>query len=486
MEQAAGGALPGKTEVEPHPTWLAGGFDPAGNPAGIFLKLVGGTPLDFGANGAGDKAGGIATPNMSIGGISRDMGPIGGDVSSIPTGFDPDQFFSDAKILGGILLAKIIQAAGLDKAPAITSRVVYPNNDQSLPPTAVEANLHLAPGLKADPLGVFDPTGASLTIDATVLQPLDPPGDPAVTVIGELKNFKVNMIGDQAPAQFIILEFSQLTFTSRPGKKPVVDVSIIKTEFTGPLDFVNTLKDFLQTSGGSGLSIDLTPTQITAGLTLAIPTINVGIVAIQNIVFGAGFMIPFTGDPFRVRFSFSERDDPFMITVYGIGGGGFFGIAIGVDGVELLEASLEFGASIALDIGVASGEVSIVGGIYFKMEVVDGTEQASLTAYIRLNGRVEVLGIITISVEFYLGLTYDITNNELWGQARLEVEIEILFFSVGVTMEVERKLAGGDGGNSAQRLPRAAGVQPDRRFADLVSPADWSAYAAAFAPVPSV
>ena len=79
--------------------------------------------------------------------------------------------------------------------------------------------------------------------------------------------------------------------------------------------------------------------------------------------------------------------------------------------MRMLEAAFEFGATAALDIGVASGEVHIMAGIYFKMEKQTGRRQgeqmvASLTGYLRCGGSLCVLGIVRISVEFYLSFTY--------------------------------------------------------------------------------
>ena len=60
---------------------------------------------------------------------------------------------------------------------------------------------------------------------------------------------------------------------------------------------------------------------------------------LQNISLGAGLNIPFGGDPVRLRFAFCERARPFHLLIYIFGGGGFFGIDLGADGVEKLEAS---------------------------------------------------------------------------------------------------------------------------------------------------
>src|SRR6202023_3032345 len=90
--------------------------------------------------------------------------------------------------------------------------------------------------------------------------------------------------------------------------------------------------------------------------------------SLQNLKFDAGLTIPFDGTPVRARFGLCTRDDPFILTIECFGGGGFFSLAVGADGIEALEVSLEFGAAIALDFGVASGSASIMAGIYFALQ----------------------------------------------------------------------------------------------------------------------
>ena len=108
-----------------------------------------------------------------------------------------------------------------------------------------------------------------------------------------------------------------------------------------------------------------------------------------------GLSIPFDGDPVSFRFAFCSREAPFTLTVWVFGGGGFVGLVLGVDGVELLEFSFEFGGGWAIDVVVASGKVEAKAGIYFKLETVEengkNIQKVHLEAYFRLHGSVEVL-----------------------------------------------------------------------------------------------
>jgi hypothetical protein len=109
-----------------------------------------------------------------------------------------------------------------------------------------------------------------------------------------------------------------------------------------------------------------------------------------------------------------------------------------------------------------------MAGFYFQMVGKD----FQLTGYFRAYGSLSVLGIITVSLEFYLGLTYATKGisphgGHLWGQASLRVKIEILFFSISVGVSMEREFAGSD-----------------PKFRDMLAPGDWEQYADAFAAYP--
>lgn len=497
VEQVAGppvqaqGSAAAPVTIQLHDTYLNDGFKGA-NKGAVFAKIAGQQKpaLNFPA----DRSGGIVTPNMSIDGLSRTLGPVGGNVDTLLTeGFKPETFFSDAKILGGIALKDIIgpfkpaelaAAAAADRIPRLASRTIYPGGDTSQVPEAVETKLVWKPTLVKDPLHIFVPeSNASLLVTATFVTKLSGPQDSTYEVVGTLQNFKMNLVGDQAPLHVLTIAFSKLTFTSAKGQKPAVDVAIKDLKFSGLLSLVNEFQPFLKSGSGFG-AVDLLPPPdpgIRAGYTLSIPTIAVGVFTLQNISLSASLTIPFTGKPARVRFAFADRSNPFLLTVSMFGGGGFFAVELGLDGFESLEAALEFGGDISLDIGVASGGVYVMAGVYFKLEqTADGKDKTTFEGYLRLGGAVEVLGLITISAEFYMSLSYESESDEIWGQATLTIEIEVAFYSDSVELSVERRFPA-----SSHRIS-FVDLMPPRDPAHLTQgSAAWDAYVAAFAPVPA-
>ena len=146
-----------------------------------------------------------------------------------------------------------------------------------------------------------------------------------------------------------------------------------------------------------------------------------------------------------------------------LGGGGYFGIEIGLGGVKTLEASFELGAVLALDFGVASGSVSVMAGVYFKLSSGGGT----ILGYLRIRGEVDVLGLISASITLAMELGYD--AGKVVGRASIIVEVSIAFFSTSVSISCEKKFAGSSG---------------DPTFVELMGPVDgpWAEYCAAFAP----
>ena len=177
--------------------------------------------------------------------------------------------------------------------------------------------------------------------------------------------------------------------------------------------------------------------------------------------------LPFADGKPLLDFAFCRREKPFNLTVAFLGGGGFFHLQADTAGVKLLEAALEFGASASVNLGVASGGVHIMAGVYFSLQRKGtGTDlSATLGGYLRMGGELSVLGLISVSLEFYLAFSYD--GKAAYGIATLTVKVEVLVFSASVAITVEKSFGGSAG---------------DPVFEDTFdTPAVWLEYADAFA-----
>ena len=114
---------------------------------------------------------------------------------------------------------------------------------------------------------------------------------------------------------------------------------LLGIHFIGVLSFVEALRDLIPLDGFSdppALTVD--EHGIDASFSVALPNLAVGVMSLTNLSLGAGFTVPFIGQPLSVRFNFCTREAPFNLTVSLFGGGGFFGISIDPHGVQKLEA----------------------------------------------------------------------------------------------------------------------------------------------------
>ena len=124
----------------------------------------------------------------------------------------------------------------------------------------------------------------------------------------------------------------------------------------------------------------------------------------------------------------------------------------------------ELGARHA-NLGVASGSVEIKAGIYFHWQ----TASVELAGYVRLHGELSVLGLISASLTFNLQLAYlkEGGKSVVWGEATLEVEIDVLFLSFSVSVMCRREFGGSEG---------------DPKFIELIpDQLTWAEYCQAFA-----
>lgn len=460
IQQLTGGA--GELAIQYFPDYVTNGM----NAGEVFAQKVG-SPLSVGFNGK--QSGGVATPNLTVSGLSRKFGTVSGSTpDNIAQGnFNAADIFQDigAKLFGVISIADLIDAvAGLANT--------VPNLVTNRLPDQIKTTLSFTPVVHqnySDPSGFLNLTfngdlKKALSLTASIVMPLTG-GGPQVTIHGELNNFTLSL------AKVVGITINQIAFDAPAGQKLTVTASMPPTDDNGPiqflgdLSFLNTLRQYIPSDGFQDPpSLDVTADGITAGYSLPLPSIGVGVFSLDNVSLSAALTLPFfTPNPLRFRFAFSSREHPFLISVSLLGGGGFFGLTVGPDGVELLEASIEVGANVSISVVVASGNVHIMAGVYLKYDLVGHDSQ--LTGYLRAGGSLDVLGLISASVEFYLGFTYYFGPPcSIAGEATVTIEVHVLFFSASVSATLRREFA-----------------DPQVSFADLIGPGDWGYYCDSFA-----
>lgn len=460
----------------------------APNKGEVALALT--TPLPLFAAGSevsADKAGPVAAPQVAVHGFSRLMGAVTGPndaaseaLTQVATGaLDPATLIPDMKLLGAFDLAKLLGTFSLPSAdlPADASKVVPGtiklNEAMRLKQERTEDGGHVAILSFNQSLKQFDgpiaflPIGqAQLLMDARTVMPPGG-GAPRQSVDARVTNFAISFF------EVIELRFERLAFIINPGSKPDFDLVFTADRplrFKNELSFLQQLADILPTSAFSDPpDLQVTSSGVVAGYSLGLPPVQVGALALSNIAFGARFELPFLGDAPSLRLNFAERHSPFGILVACLGGGGFFAVELNAKGLKAIEGTLEAQAGIAVNLGVAAGAVQARLGIYYRWVVQPAPGSMTLEAFAELRGELCVLGLISVSITFHVGLIYHAEGDQklLAGVASITVEIELLFFSKSVSVSCERKFLGCNG---------------DPAFADVFPQKEgpWREYALAF------
>ena len=376
-----------------------------------------------------------------------------------------------ARTLLGLATSKTVESVarvvqGLQDAAELRTRVEWSPKIRS----------YSAAGVKLFDAREAAPDPAALTV-AAVFEARQNGGGPGATVTASLDRFAINLPGNVAR-----LDFDRLLFRSVSGRKAEVDVLFGGITFLGPLSFLEKIKDVIPLDGFSDPPyLDVSASGIVAGYTLDLPDVAVGAFSLTHIRLAAELQVPFLGET-SLMFAIGRKEEPVNVIVLFLGGGAFFGVTFGMSGLVQIEAAIEAGAAVALNFGVAAGEVHAFVGIYFRLLIEGSTKTVELTAYFRVGGSVKVLGILTVSIELRLEMSYVAeggNSGKLVGRAELKVKVELLFFSKTVKIQYERKLAGSN--NDPTAYDALAASYPDPASLALAEARGWDLYLSAFA-----
>jgi hypothetical protein len=423
-----------------------------------------------------DKSGGFTRPNLALTALSARKGLVSGDPGDAAAGLiDPSAYFGDpdAKLFGTVDLGTLIPlpsgrnvADASANAPEIRTRAV-PDRRR---PTLLRTVINWEPELQdytpvGSPVSVLfnqDGQRSSLKLHVVLEQRLDD-SPPVARAHGSLNGFELRLFG------VVALVVDRLTFDSANGAKSTVALRLVKQRpirFEGPLSFVQTVADLLPPGlfGGAGPTLTATPTAVRLSYTLGLPAVTCGVFSLEHMAITAGLDLPYLDGKPAVELAFATRARPFLVTVEIFGGGGFVHVVVDADGVQMVEGAIEFGGNFALDIGVASGAVHAMAGIYFQLK----GSASDLTGFVDVGGEVSVLGIISVSIDLNLSLSWQHSpeGDVIQGRATLTVAVHVLFFSASVELSVERSFRAGGG---------------DPTVAQLMDAADWHEYARSFA-----
>jgi hypothetical protein len=444
-------SLLGAADRAPANLMFTEAYRSGGDAADVVMEMATvGEKIGIDFTGRADRSGGLVSPKLDADAISRRYGPVqqAGVVADAVGALDPSKLFAEGATLLGFRLADLIGRVSQPPTIAFELRPGQPPVVR-MAWAAVPLKSHVG----------FEPVGDA-TLDLTVESTPD-----HVVATCTVRNFALLL--PPSGGDFLRLTFGSVAFTQEAGHAPTLEVTGVSAEFLGVLKLLQALQGKVGL-GGARPTVDVSSTGIAARYALPVPEASVAAFVIRNIVFRAGVDVPFTGDPVSVLLGFGSRERPFSLTVLGLGGGGYVDLLLDHRGLRRLEVSLEFGAVVAINFLITTAEVHAVGGIRYTM---DTNGPVGLTGFIRIGGSVEVLGLVSISVELVVGLKYDFTRNELYGRATLVVEIDLTLYSDSVELDSGNwVIPGGD------QLPLGAGPGVDR--SGLLA---WRAYREAFA-----
>jgi hypothetical protein len=296
-----------------------------------------------------------------------------------------------------------------------------------------------------DPLFVpstQDPDSFKISVEMQVAKTA---AEPAMDIYCGLRDFQLRLLPPPLipVGPFVTLHFDILEFTLSTGKSPDVNVKLKPPpdgiRFDGCLQFVNTLEKLIPFDGFSDPpALSVTPQGITAGYSVGPLTVPIGIFVLHNVSLGASFKVPFVVDPLELDFNFCTPEQPFLLTVAALGGGGYFKILATSRGLNV-EGALGFGAAVSFNNGVASGGVQVMAGITFA---TDSAGNVNLAGFLRMGGIVSVLGLVSMSIELDMELQYFPDTNSVIGEATITVEVNVLFFSEAVSISCQKEFAG--------------------------------------------
>jgi hypothetical protein len=467
-----------------------------------------------------NRSGGVIAPSPQINAISRVHGTYGLSPQQIATKrgtaapavagsalgeADPFSFFlGDASILGGIKLAPLIKSfvPGIGSGVPTLADFLLPGGD--VPDVTGFAydwstsQLQEWPG-GSDGFQFIPGSNVELTVRAGVqVEIIDDPV-PIGIIDGVLRDFKLRLVfggnGVEIPVR-------TARFVALLGRKPEfdIDIDIEHIKFVGPfLQFVDQLKQWLSALNPDllGFDVDIRPDGVgIIAPPIDLPDIEVGVVAITGLSINSRCDLKFFGGkPISFQTSFSTKDEQFGVTVYALGGRGYFLVEMDANGITLMEASIEFGAFKDISFaGVARGVVYATGGIFFSSQSTEITARdggkyrqtiISLVIFMHVGGSVTALGFISVSVDIEVALhvTKRGSQTYAYGSATVSYCIKIGFLKKEFSITYTTTIAGSNSTSDAllaEFRGKAEGQNAVRFNIEKIEPAEFDAYWYAF------
>jgi hypothetical protein len=417
----------------------------------VLLHIDPASTIDVNFTTVTDRSGALIAPRYVADAVSRTTGlvnlqarpPVPGDPINPKALFKPD-----ATILGFSMSDLLTD---LHAPPTITSTLITG--------TAPDVTMQWT-GIKlASHEGFIANSGA--TLDLTVKS-----GPTAAKTTCTVNKFGLKFPPDNA---VLGLTIATINYEQNNGQPPTLTTSGVQAQFLGDLKLLEKLQDAVDL-GRAGQLIEVSRSQVAVHYTFAAPPISTGAFVMRNIAFTGTITVPFDGQPVTVTLSFASRANPFQLSVLMFGGSGYAELELDKSGLQRFDGALEFGALVAVDFVVARGEVHALGGVRFTLQP---DRSVIITGYLRIGGCVEILGLVSVSIELIIALAYQSARNALVGRATLVITIDLTLWSDTMEIDSGEWVLAGEQSHRLQRLAAADSVAFDGL-------AQWRLYQRAF------
>jgi hypothetical protein len=482
---------------------------PAGAPGDALGNIVG-SPSINAAGGVGKtdlntaRYGAFAAPDIQPHTLSKSLGAAGRALDDLSNATKAIQdLLGNTKILGLFSLADLLaselkQLKGADdvrnwiaaNGPAITNALADQSSTISVslkatPPNgATEFSTTFSAALLSAKLAVN-----ALTFNSTIVVALANPQESTTSATCVLTTPTITLgFGTSDPKPHILeIQLEDMQFQSSSGSKPSFTTGFKHFQFLGDLAFLNGIMAALPSnlfSNPPQLVIDAEHAEVDCSVGL--PSFGFGVFSFSNLGLDTSAVIRFDGKPADTKsgsdatlaftFNFSTPDKPFSIVVSFLEGQGSFGMTVTPSGV-FVDASLAFGGGFELDLKVIKGGVAITAGIHLHKR----PDTLEVTGFLHLSGGVEVLGLIAITVDAMMSLSWD--GSAFTGTVELRVTVDLMFFHKSVSVTFTKTFAGqsAGAGQSALGTPEPVAFIPPGSGAVGAWGHAWAAYCAGFA-----
>lgn len=340
---------------------------------------------------------------------------------------------------------------------------------KSLVPSKVELKYDYAATIKGD-LGdlkeIFDldlppnapATARQLVLNSHTVVDVLKGGAPETKVNGSFPPFKVALFGKVLNA--VTLHFDGPVFESNNGQPPNLKLRVRNVEIGEQLKFLEDLKNSLGLGEDTGLGIDTMrePIGIRVRYGIGIGTIGLGAASFLNVNLNASVALPFESGPAaRFMIALSSRDNPFMISIFPFGGGGYFGLEADAKKLIAFEASFDFGGVAAFGFGPLQGMGRLTTGLFVR-KTAEGSAELEGQFYAGGSARIACFGVsAALSVRMRQA-----NGGQMCGSAYYTFGFRVLIKTIEFTVPVWRQE-----GKGFHRDTADAGPHLGTRFAAL-------------------